>query len=150
PAAPRHPLRAGPGAVRLRGAAVAPRVPRPRARDLERLRHPAAGHGAVPRRSSTGGRLRAPGIAWRAVECRCMGRWDHLLDQKRRELKEYVLDKVAEQLAADLRKFPPPIEEWLDPALEARYAGVLTRVARPELETYRVACELAREEMLRE
>jgi hypothetical protein len=79
-----------------------------------------------------------------------MGRWDHILDQKPRELKEYVLEQVAEQLAKDLRDFPPPIEEWLDDALKARYAQVLARTGRPELETYRVACELAREEMLRE
>src|SRR6185295_9380183 len=79
-----------------------------------------------------------------------MGRWDHILDQKPRELKDYVLDKVAEQLVEDLRQFPPRIEEWLDAALQARYQRVLTRAGRPELETYRVACELAREEMLRE
>ena len=57
---------------------------------------------------------------------------------------------VAEQLVQDLREFPPRIEEWLDAELQARYAGVLTRAARPELDTYRVACEMAREEMLRE
>jgi hypothetical protein len=79
-----------------------------------------------------------------------MGRWDHILDQKPKELKQYVLDKVAEQLVEDLRQFPPRIEEWLDPVLQARYAKVLARLGRPELETYRVACELAREEMLRE
>ncbi len=79
-----------------------------------------------------------------------MGRWDHILDRKPQELREYVLDKVAEQLALDVRNFPPRIEEWLDESLEARYASVLSRVGRPELDTYRVACELAREEMLRE
>jgi hypothetical protein len=79
-----------------------------------------------------------------------MGRWDHILDQKPQELKDYVLTKVAEQLALDLRRFPPPIEEWLDQGLRARYERVLSRVDRPELDTYRVACELAREEMLRE
>jgi len=79
-----------------------------------------------------------------------MGRWDHILDRKPQELKDYVLDKVADQLVDDLRRFPPRIEEWLDPAVEARYASVLSRPGRPELDTYRVACELAREEMLRE
>ena len=43
-----------------------------------------------------------------------MGRWDHILDQKPQDIREYVLDKVAEQLAEDLRNFPPPIDEWLD------------------------------------
>ena len=79
-----------------------------------------------------------------------MGRWDHILDQKPQELSDYVLGKVADQLVEDLRNFPPRIAEWVDAALEARYEKVLTRVGRPELDTYRVACELAREEMLRE
>jgi len=79
-----------------------------------------------------------------------MTRWDHILDRKPQELRDYVLDKVADQLVGDLRHFPPRIEEWLDAALEARYANVLSRLGRPELDTYRVACELAREEMLRE
>jgi hypothetical protein len=79
-----------------------------------------------------------------------MGRWDHILEQKPQDLRDYVLDKVADQLAEDLRNFPPPIDEWLDEALRARYAKVMARLGRPELETYRVACELAREEMLHE
>src|SRR5215470_12427724 len=79
-----------------------------------------------------------------------MGRWDHILDKKPQELKDYVLDHVADQLARDLREFPPPIEEWLDENLKARFARAIARTARPELDTYRVACELAREEMLRE
>jgi hypothetical protein len=79
-----------------------------------------------------------------------MGRWDHIFDQKPQEIRDYVLDKVADQLVEDLRQFPPRIEEWLDADLRARYAPVLTRTGRPELDTYRVACEMAREEMLRE
>src|SRR3954471_8249141 len=79
-----------------------------------------------------------------------MSRWDRILEQKPQALKDYVLDRVAEQLAKDLRDFPPPIEEWLDDAGKARYAQGMARTARPELDTYRVACELAREEMLRE
>jgi hypothetical protein len=79
-----------------------------------------------------------------------MSRWDYILDQKPRELKDYVLDQVADQLAQDLRNFPPAIEEWLDEALKARYQKVVARLGKPELETYRVACELAREELLRE
>ena len=77
-------------------------------------------------------------------------RWERILEQKPQELKDYVLDKVADQLTQDVRDFPPRIDEWLDEALRARYAQVLSRPGRPELETYRVACELAREEMLRE
>ncbi len=79
-----------------------------------------------------------------------MSRWERILDQKPQELRDYVLDKVAEQLVHDIREFPPPIDEWLDEALKARYARVMARLGRPELGTYRVACELAREEMLHE
>src|SRR4051812_27191113 len=79
-----------------------------------------------------------------------MSRWERILDQKPQELREYVLDKVADQLADDLRNYPPPIDEWLDETLRSRYAKAVTRLGKPELETYRVACELAREEMLRE
>src|SRR6266849_3033521 len=77
-------------------------------------------------------------------------RWERVLEQKPQELKDYVLDQVADALTEDLRNFPPPIEEWLDDGLKARYAKVLARLGKPELETYRVALEMAREEMLRE
>jgi hypothetical protein len=79
-----------------------------------------------------------------------MSRWDRILEQKPQELKDYVLDKVAEQLARDLREFPPGIEEWLDEATRARYAPVMARTGRPPLDTLRAGCEMAREEMLRE
>jgi hypothetical protein len=79
-----------------------------------------------------------------------MSHWDRILEQKPQELKDYVLEKVAEQLAADLRDFPPRIEEWLDDAMKARYAAVMARTGRPPLDTLRAGCEMAREEMLRE
>ncbi|HET9753713.1 MAG TPA: hypothetical protein VFP52_12155 [Myxococcales bacterium] len=79
-----------------------------------------------------------------------MSRWDRILEQKPQELKDYVLDQVAGQLAGDLRDFPPRIEEWLDEATKARYAAVMARRGRPPLETLRAGCEMAREEMLRE
>ena len=79
-----------------------------------------------------------------------MSRWERILDQKPQDLRDYVLDKVAGQLVNDVRDFPPRIEEWLDEGLRGRYAKVMARLGRPELDTYRVACELAREEMLHE
>lgn len=79
-----------------------------------------------------------------------MSRWDRILEQKPQELKDYVLDKVAEQLAADLRDFPPRIEEWLDETSRARFTLVMARTGRPPLDTLRAGCEMAREEMLRE
>jgi|GEM_PF-1449066 len=79
-----------------------------------------------------------------------MGRWDFLEGKKPQELKEFVLDQVADELAKDLRAFPPPIEEWLDESLHLRFQSVLGRTTKPELETLRVACELARRELLRD
>ncbi|GAC1338708.1 MAG: hypothetical protein NVSMB23_06740 [Myxococcales bacterium] len=78
------------------------------------------------------------------------GRWDHLADQKPLELKQYVLEQVADELARDLRAFPPALEEWSDAAAQARYREVIEREGKPPLETYRVACEIARLELLRE
>src|SRR5690242_278224 len=79
-----------------------------------------------------------------------MSRWDRILEQKPQGLKDYVLDKVADQLAADLRDFPPRIEEWLDETSRARYTRAMARTGRPPLDTLRAGCEMAREEMLRE
>lgn len=80
-----------------------------------------------------------------------MGRWDYLADRKPVALKEYVLDRVAAELARDLgAAFPPPLDDWTDAALRARYAAVLERRGPPERDTLRVACEIARLELLRE
>lgn len=77
-------------------------------------------------------------------------RWDRLLEQKPQDLADYVLGQIADALTQDVREFPPRIDEWLDESLHAKYAQVLARPSKPPLETYRVACELAREELLRE
>jgi hypothetical protein len=79
-----------------------------------------------------------------------MGRWDHLADQKPQALREKVLDLVADELTRDLRAWPPLTLEWLDERLHARFEPVLSRPGRPELDTLRVGCELARLELLRE
>jgi len=79
-----------------------------------------------------------------------MGRWDRLADQKPQELREYALGMAADEIAEELRSFPPRIEEWSDPELRAKYRAVLSRPAAPPEATMRVACELARQELLRE
>ncbi len=78
-----------------------------------------------------------------------MARWDYLADQKPVALRDKVLDLVADELARELHQWPPPLE-WLDDALCARFEPVLRRPGRPELDTTRVGCELARLELLRE
>jgi hypothetical protein len=79
-----------------------------------------------------------------------MGRWDHLADQKPQPIRDKVLDLVADELTVEIRAWPPRTEEWLDPALLARFEPVLKRTGMPELDTLRVACELARLDLLRE
>jgi len=79
-----------------------------------------------------------------------MGRWDFLADHKPQELKDYVLDQVADRLAEELRAYPPSIEEWLDDAARGRFQRALARSSQPGSETLRVACEIARRELLRD
>ena len=79
-----------------------------------------------------------------------MGRFDHLRDRQPVALKDYVLEQVADELARDLRAFPPPLEEWSSPAEQTRFSEVLERKGQPGLATFRVGCELARLELLRE
>lgn len=77
-----------------------------------------------------------------------MGRWDHLVDQKPQELKDYVLDQVADRLAAELRAWPPALDGWLDESARRRFRAATERPSAPGLSTLRVACEMARREML--
>jgi hypothetical protein len=49
-----------------------------------------------------------------------------------------------------LRTYPPQIEEWLDPAVREKYRAALSRPSSPPEATVRVACELARRELLRD
>ena len=79
-----------------------------------------------------------------------MSRWDRLADQKPQELRDYALGMAADEIADELRSFPPRIEEWSDPALRAKYQAVLSRPTGPPEATMRVACELARQELLRD
>jgi hypothetical protein len=79
-----------------------------------------------------------------------MGRWDHLADQKPQELRDYVLDRVAEQLTDELRHFPPAGLDWEDQAELQRFHDVLAQPGPPQLEVFRVALELSRLELLHE
>ncbi len=79
-----------------------------------------------------------------------MGRWDRLAEQKPQELREYALGMAADEIASELRDFPPRIEEWLDPAVREKYREALSRTSPPPEATVRVACELARRELLRD
>jgi hypothetical protein len=79
-----------------------------------------------------------------------MGRWDRLADQKPQELREYALGMAADEIAGELRSFPPRIEEWLDPTVREKYQAALSRSSPPPEATVRVACEFARRELMRD
>jgi hypothetical protein len=79
-----------------------------------------------------------------------MGRWDYLIDRKPQELKDYVLDEVAERLVEELRAWPTRVDEWLDEPLRNRFRAALLRPSMPATDTLRVACEMARRELLRD
>ena len=75
-------------------------------------------------------------------------RWDFLYDRQRQPVKSYVLERFAEELAADLRGWPPPFVEWVSEELRARWAAGAAE--RPREDVVRFALELARLDLLRE
>ena len=77
------------------------------------------------------------------------GRWDFLAEQKPQLLQEYVLDRVADRLAEELRAFPPALD-WEDAREQARWAALLAQPGPLARDTLRVGLELARLELLRE
>lgn len=79
-----------------------------------------------------------------------MARWDFLGDQKPRPIRDKVMDLVADELTREIRGWPPAATDWFDEALHRRFLPVLERGGVPALDTMRVACELARLDLLRE
>lgn len=78
-----------------------------------------------------------------------MARWDHLYEARQVDLRAYVLDRVADQLTAELRQWPPTTGAFLDPREEGRFHELLAGAA-PPLDAFRVALELARLDLLHE
>lgn len=75
-------------------------------------------------------------------------RFDWLYDRQKQPVKEFILERFAEELAKDLSSWPPPLVEWVTPELRARWARGLE--APPREEVLRLALELARLDLLRE
>jgi hypothetical protein len=75
-------------------------------------------------------------------------RWDFLYDRQRQPVKAYVLERFAEELAAELRAWPPPFVEWVSDELRARWAAGAAEPPRDDV--LRFALELARLDLLRE
>lgn len=75
-------------------------------------------------------------------------RWDFLYDRQKQPVKAYVLERFAEQLAAELSAWPPPFVEWISEELRARWAAGAAE--RPRDDVVRFALEIARLDLLRE
>ncbi len=75
-------------------------------------------------------------------------RWDFLYDRQKQPVKAYVLQRFAEEVAAELAVWPPPFVEWVSEELRARWAAGAEE--RPRDEVVRFALEIARLDLLRE
>jgi hypothetical protein len=75
-------------------------------------------------------------------------RWDYLYDREVQPVRQYVLDRFAEELARELAAWPPPELEWSSGAERARW-GAGAEV-HPRDDVVRLALELARLELARE
>jgi len=75
-------------------------------------------------------------------------RWDFLYDRQRQPVKDYLLDRFAEELARELAAWPPPFVEWVSDELRARWAAGAAE--RPRDDVLRFALEIARLDLLRE
>jgi hypothetical protein len=75
-------------------------------------------------------------------------RWDFLYEREKQPVKSYVLERFAEELAGELRAWPPPDVEWTSEELRTKWAEGL--VERPREQVFRFALRIARLEMRRE
>jgi hypothetical protein len=75
-------------------------------------------------------------------------RWDYLYDRQKQPVKDFILEKFAEQLAGDLSAWPPAFVEWGSEEERARHAAGLEE--RPRDEVLRFSLELARLDLARE
>ncbi len=75
-------------------------------------------------------------------------RYDWLYERQKQPIKQYLLERFAGELAAELRAWPPPDLEWETEALQRRWQ---TGAARPPGElVVRYALQVARLDLDRE
>lgn len=75
-------------------------------------------------------------------------RWDFLYDRQKQPVKAYVLERFAEELARELRAWPPPFVEWVSEELRRRWSAGAAEPPRDDV--LRFALELARLDLARE
>jgi len=79
-----------------------------------------------------------------------VGRWDFLYDLKARPIGDWLLDRLAEELAQDIRNFPPQIDAWEDEQAKLRFAPLLASNTQPSEMAVRTAIWLAQADLRRE
>jgi hypothetical protein len=75
-------------------------------------------------------------------------RFDWLYQRRKQPVKEYILERFAEELAGELAAWPPTVMEWESEALRLRWQG--GAAVRPRDQVVRYALELARLDLARE
>jgi hypothetical protein len=79
-----------------------------------------------------------------------MGRWDRFHEARSITGEEMLANEVVKTLVGDLSSWPPPVAEWHDPKVAAKFAPVVAAgFARPADAVFRMAFELARWELER-
>ncbi len=99
--------------------------------------------------------------AWAHRACRTKGagaavynvrvrdrRWDFLYDRQRQPVKEYVLGRFADELAAEIEAWPPPDLAWTSEAEQTRWS--VGAAAHPRHDVIRLALEIARLDLAHE
>ena len=74
-------------------------------------------------------------------------RFDWLYQRQKQPVKEYILERFAEELAGELAAWPPPVLEWESEALRRRWEG--GAAAKPRDQVVRYALEIARLDLTR-
>jgi hypothetical protein len=75
-------------------------------------------------------------------------RWDFLYDRQKQPVREYVLERFAEELAAELTAWPPPFVEWVSDELRVRWSAGMAE--KPPQRVVRLALALAKLDLARE
>ena len=75
-------------------------------------------------------------------------RFDWLYERRKQPVREYILERFAEELAAELAAWPPAALEWESEALRRRWQG--GAAAKPRDQVLRYALEIARLDLSRE
>ncbi len=79
-----------------------------------------------------------------------MGRWDWVYDLKSQPVGDFLLDKLAENLAEDVIHFPPQVDGWEDEATKARFEPLLASGRQPSEMAVRTAIWLVQADLRRE